>query len=34
MDAILGRQEEAHALLNGNIDAERTRRGVEAWSKT
>jgi predicted dienelactone hydrolase len=34
MDAILGRQEEAHALLNGNIDAELTRRGVEAWSKT
>jgi hypothetical protein len=32
MDAILGRQEEAHALLNANIDAKLARRGVEAWS--
>jgi predicted dienelactone hydrolase len=34
MDAILRHQEEAHALLHGNIDAELARRGVEAWSTT
>jgi hypothetical protein len=34
MDAILRQQEEAHALLHGNIDAELARRGVEAWSTT
>jgi hypothetical protein len=32
MDAFLTRKEAALALLNGNLDAELARRGVEAWS--
>jgi hypothetical protein len=34
MDAVLGRREEAHALLDGTLDADLARRGVEAWSTT
>jgi dienelactone hydrolase len=34
LDAFLGGGEEARALLNGDVEGELARRGVEAWSAT